>query len=198
MEKNAKMLKMSHHHHPNDLQQKKTFTPSRNRGKSSCVQLFSPAGKSAGQYLKEDNTLEVRSLEYMTSISCIKHDLMIAAHQFLCEKSPKDYTNKLWSVIQKNNLLVEKQAIAASTEDPESFFTIMLKFFLEFSDGSGSPYKPHCMLAHFSAVNCIAFSEVRICLLLTYFLFFPDDRYIICMEFTGISSSQLQQPFPFP
>ena len=131
MEKNAKMLKMSHHHHPNDLQLKKiqhTFTPSRNRGKSSCVQLFSPAGKSTGQSLKEDNTLEVRSSEYMTSISCIKHDLMIAAHQFLFKKSPKDYINKLWSVIQKNNLLVEKQAIAASTEDPESFFTIMLSF----------------------------------------------------------------------
>ena len=136
------------------------------------MQLFSPAGKSAGQSLKEDNTLELRSSEYMMSISCTKHDLVIAAHQFLFKKSPKDYINKLWSAIQKNNLLVEKQAIAASTKDPELFFTIMLKFFLEFSDSSGSPYKLPCMLAHFSSMNCISFSEVSICLQLTHILFF--------------------------
>ena len=93
MEKNTKMLNMSHHQHPNDLQQKKTYSTHLHppeRGKYSCVQLFSPSGKSTGQSLKEDNTLEVRSWEYMTSISCIKHDLMIAAHQFLFKKSPKD------------------------------------------------------------------------------------------------------------
>ena len=132
MEKNAKMLNMLHHDCPNDLQQKKTYTTHLHppeTGKSSHVQLFSPSGKSIGQSLKEDNTLEVRSSEYMMSISCIKHDLMIAAHQFLFEKSPNDYLNKLWSVIQKNKLLVEKQAIAASAEDPELFFTIKLKYF---------------------------------------------------------------------
>ena len=42
---------------------------------------------------------------------------MIAAHLFLFEKSPKDYINKLWSVIEDNNLLVEKEAITASAED---------------------------------------------------------------------------------
>ena len=102
------------------------------------------------------------------SISCVKHDLMIVAHLFLFEKSPKDYINKLWSLIENNKLLIKKQAIAASANDPESFFTIMVKFFPEFADGSRSPYKLQRMLAHFSAVNFISFSEVSIC-----FLFFP-------------------------
>ena len=145
-----------------DLQQ--TLTPSRKGGKSSCTQLFSPS-KSSGQSTKEENTLEIQSLEYMTSISCVKHDLMIAAHLFLFEKSPKDYINKLWPVIQDNKLLIEKQAIAASADDPESFFTIMVKFFPEFSDGTRSPYKLQQMLARFTPVNCISFSEVSICLL---------------------------------
>ena len=146
-----------------------SFTLSRKGGKSSHTQLFSPM-KSSGQSTKEDSTLEIRSSEYMTSISCVKHDLMIAAHLFLFEKSPKDYINKLWAVIKSNKLLVEKQAIAASADDPESFFTIMVKFFPKFADGSGSPYKLQHMLARFSAVNCISFSEVSICLL---FVLFP-------------------------
>ena len=107
----------------------------------------------------------------MTSISCIKHDLMIAAHLFLFEKSPKDYINKLWSVIEYNNLLVEKEAITASAEDTQSFFNIMLKYFPEFSDGTGSPYKLCRMLAQFSAVNCVSFSEVSICHLFIHILF---------------------------
>ena len=119
-----------------DLQQ--TFTPSRKAGKSSHTQLFSPC-KPSGQSAKEENTLEIRSSEYMTSISCVKHNLMIAAHLFPFEKSPKYYINKLWSVIEDNNLLVEKGAITASAEDTESFFNIMLKYFPEFSDGTGSP-----------------------------------------------------------
>ena len=126
--------------------------------------------KSSRQSTKEDSTLEIPSSEYMMSISCVKHDLMIVAHLFLFEKSPKDYINKLWAVIESNKLLVEKQAIAASADDPESFFTIMVKFFPEFADGSGSPYKLQHMLACFSAVNCISFSEVSICLL---FVLFP-------------------------
>ena len=150
-----------------DLQE--SFMPSRKEGKSSHTQLFSPL-KSSGQCTKEDSTLEIRSSEYMTSIFCVKHDLMITAHLFLFEKSPKDYINKLWAVIQSNELLVEKQAIAASADDPESFFIIMVKFFPKFTDGSGSPYKLWHMLAHFSAVNCISFSEVSICLL---FVLFP-------------------------
>ena len=93
---------------------------------------------------------------------------MIAAHLFLFEKSSKDYINRLWSVIENNKLLIEKQAIAVSADDPESFFTIMVKFFPEFTDGSRSPDKLWWMLAHFSAVSCISFSEVSICL-----LFFP-------------------------
>ena len=78
--------------------------------------------------------------------------ILDVSHQ---QKSPKDYINKLWSVIEDNNLLVEKEAITASAEDTESFFNIMLKYFPEFSDGTGSPYKLHRMLAQFSAVNCV-------------------------------------------
>ena len=104
--------------------------------------------------MKEENTLEIRSLKYMTSISCVKHDLMVAAHQFLFEKIPKDYINKMWVVIEKNDKLVEKQAIEASAETSESFFNIMIKYFPEFLEGDGSPSKLCKMLASFSSVNC--------------------------------------------
>ena len=95
----------------------------------------------------------------MKSISCVKHDLMIAAHQFLFEKTLKDYVNKIWAVIEKNDILIEKQAIVASAETSESFFEIMLKYFLEFAEGDGSPSKLCHMLAQFCAVNCISFAE---------------------------------------
>ena len=110
--------------------------------------------------MKKENTLEIRSLECMTSISCVKHDLMVTAHQFLFEKMPKDYINKMWVVIEKNDILVEKQAIAASAETSEPFFNILIKYFPEFLEGDGSPSKLCWMLAHFSAVNCISFTEV--------------------------------------
>ena len=83
----------------------------------------------------------------MTSISCVKHDLMIAAHQFLFKKILKDYVNKMWAVIEKNDILIEKQVIVASAEISESFFDIMLNNFLEFATGDGSPSKLCCMLA---------------------------------------------------
>ena len=60
-----------------------TFSPSKSKGKSVHLQLFSPPGKSASQSSKEENTLEIKSSKYMKSISCVKHDLMVAAHQFL-------------------------------------------------------------------------------------------------------------------
>ena len=164
-----------------DLQQ--TFTPSSKAGKSSCTQLFSPC-KPSGQSAKEENTLEIWSSEYMTSISCVKHNLMIAAHLFLFGKSPKDYINKLWSVIEDNNLLVEKEAITASAEDTESFFNIMLKYIPEFLDGTGSPYKLHRMLAWFSAVNCVSFSEVSICHLFTHILFLGFIFFIFHFQVT--------------
>ena len=96
-----------------DFQQ--TFTPSKQTGRSSCLQLFSPPSKSSAQSAKEENTLEIKSSQYMKSISCVKHDLMVAAHQFLFEKTSKDYVNKIWVVIEKN-ILIEKQAIVASAE----------------------------------------------------------------------------------
>ena len=83
----------------------------------------------------------------MASISCDKHDLMVAAHQFLFEKTPKDYLNKIWAIIQKNDILVEKTALAASVETSESFFHVMLKYFPEFSTGDRTPSKLHHMLA---------------------------------------------------
>ena len=127
MEINGKILDMSHQHPPakrfttkQDLQQ--TFTPSRKAGKTSHTQLFSPC-KPSGQSAKEENTLEIWSSEYMMSISCVKHNLMIAADLFLFKKSPKDYINKLWSVIEDNNNLVEKEAITASAQD-----TVILQY----------------------------------------------------------------------
>ena len=104
----------------------------------------------------------------MKSISCVKHDLMVAAHQFLFEKTLKDYVNKIWAVIEKNNILIEKQAIAVSAETSESFFEIMLKYLPEFATGDGSPYKLCHMLACFCAVNCISFSEVSNLLIILY------------------------------
>ena len=118
---------------------------------------------------------------------------MIAAHIFLFEKSPKDHINKLWSVIENNKLLIKKQAIAASADDPESFFTIMVKFFPEFSDGTRSPYKLQQMLARFSAVNCISFSEGSI-----FSYFFPGHSSIIPIDFPAVSSTSLTKyQFPF-
>ena len=96
----------------------------------------------------------------MTSISCVKHDLMVAAHQFLFGKMPREYINKMWVVIEKNDILFEKQAIETSAETSKSFFNIMIKYFPEFSEGDGSPSKLCQMLACFSAVNCISFAEV--------------------------------------
>ena len=89
-----------------DFQQ--TFTPSKQREKLSHLQLFLPPGKSAVSSVKEDNTLDTKSSEYVTSISCVKHNLIIAAHQFLFEKTPKDYINKIWAVIEKFDILIEK------------------------------------------------------------------------------------------
>ena len=128
-----------------DFQQ--TFTPSKQRGMLPHLQLFSPLGKSAASSVKEDNTLDIKSSEYMTSMSCVKHDLMIAAHQFLFEKTPKDYINKIWAVIEKNDILIEKRATAASAETSKSFFEILLKYFPEFAAGDGSPAKLRHMLA---------------------------------------------------
>ena len=141
----------------------------------------------------------------MKSISCVKHNLMIAAHLFLFEESPKDYINKLWSVIEDNNLLDEKEAITARAEDTESFFNIMLKYFPEFSDGTGSPYKLRRMLTWFSAVNCVSFSEVSICHLFTHILF-PRLQFrfhILHASFPGhihssIIRTEFYHRFPFP
>ena len=44
-----------------DFQQ--TFTQSKSKGKSPCLQLFSPLGKTSSQSMKEENTLEIRSSE---------------------------------------------------------------------------------------------------------------------------------------
>ena len=111
----------------------------------------------------------------MKSISCVKHDLMVAAHQFLFKKTPKDYVNKIWAVIEKNNILIEKQAIVVSAETSESFFDIMLKYFLEFAAGDGSPHKLHHMLACFCVVNCISFSEVLFILYLSGWGYHDDN-----------------------
>ena len=79
----------------------------------------------------------------MKLISCVKHDLMGAAHQFLFEKTPKDFINKMWTVIERNDIVMEKQAIAESADTCDSFFHIMLKYFPEFT----TPGKLHHMLA---------------------------------------------------
>ena len=141
-----------------DFQQ--TFTPSKSKGKSPHLQLFSPPGKTSLQSMKEENTLKVRSSEYMTFISCVKHDLMVTDHQFLFEKMPKGYINKMWAVIEKNDILVEKHVIEASAETSQLFFNIAIKYFPEFLEGDGFPSKLCQMLECFSAVNCISFAEV--------------------------------------
>ena len=109
---------------------------------------------------------------------------MIAVHLFLFEKSPIDYIKKLWSVIEVNNLLVEKEAITASAKDTESFLNIMLKYSPEFSDCTWSPYKLCRMLARFSTVNCVSFSEVSICHLFTHILFLGFTFFIFHFQVT--------------
>ena len=196
-----------------DFQQ--TFTPSKQTGRSSHLQLFSPPGKSSAQSPKEENTLEIKSSQYLKSISCVKHDLTVAAHQFLFKKTPKDYVNKIWAVIEKNNILIEKQAIVVSAETSESFFDIMLKYFPEFTAGDGSPYKLCCMLVHFCAVNCISLSEVNNLLFILYLSgrgYYDDNINFQCSfpsvqlfpvhicRLTIISSThfQLNTNFPYP
>ena len=83
----------------------------------------------------------------MKFISCVKHNLMVAAHQFLFEKTLKDYINKMWAVIEKNDIVMEKQAIAERADTCDSFFYIMLKYFPKFAKGEATPAKLHCMLA---------------------------------------------------
>ena len=129
----------------------------------------------------------------MTLMSCVKHDLMIAAHQFLFEKTRKDYINKIWAVIEKNDILIEKQAIATSAETSESFFEILLKYFPEFAAGDGSPAKLRCMLAQFCSVNCISFAAVS---------YLSCTHLLMCTNFQSICStyfqinSNFQYPFP--
>ena len=96
----------------------------------------------------------------MKLISCAKHDLMVAAHQFLFEKTSKDYSNKMWAVTERNDIVTEKQAIVKSADTCDSFFHIMLKYFPEFAKGDATPAKLRHMLARFSAVNCVSLTEV--------------------------------------
>ena len=59
--------------------------------------LFSPPRKmTPGNIDVSDNSLEIRSSDYMKSLSAVKYDLMMAAHIFLNERVPKDYAAKVW------------------------------------------------------------------------------------------------------
>ena len=83
----------------------------------------------------------------MKSISCVKHDLMVAAHQFLFGKTMKDYINKMWAAIERNDIVMEKQTIVESADTCDSFFHIKLKYFPGFAKGDATPTKLHHMLA---------------------------------------------------
>ena len=62
---------------------------------SACQTLFSPPSKVAPAHTDiSDNTLEIRSVDYMKSLSGVKYDLMMAGHIFLNERVPKDYISK--------------------------------------------------------------------------------------------------------
>ena len=70
------------------------LTP-KSKAKSSCQALFSPQGKVAPAPELYDNSLDVRSSEYMKQLSGIKYNLMVAGHLFLNECVPKDYATRL-------------------------------------------------------------------------------------------------------
>ena len=75
--------------------------------------LFSPPGKLTPASADVcDNTLEIRSSDYMKSLSAVKYDLMMAGHIFLNDCVPKDYATKVWKTLVDNKLAVEKKALS--------------------------------------------------------------------------------------
>ena len=124
--------------------------------------LFSPSGKLTPAHADiSDNSLEIRSADYMKSLSGVKYDLMMAGHIFFNERVPKDYVTKVCKTIVENNIAVEKKALTEQTSD--SFFGILAKEFPEFiSEETHSAIgKIWRMLCRFTCVNCMNFAEVR-------------------------------------
>ena len=77
--------------------------------------LFSPPGKLTPASADIcDNTLEIRSSDYMKSLSAVKYDLMMAGHIFLNDRVPKA---KVWKTIVDNKLAVEKKSLSEQTQD---------------------------------------------------------------------------------
>ena len=100
--------------------------------RSACQSLFSPPRKvTPAQPEVPDNNLEVRSADYMKSLSGVKYDLIVSGHIFLNERVPKDYVTKVLKMIVDNNILVEKKALTEQMSD--SFFGILAKQFPEFA-----------------------------------------------------------------
>ena len=136
------------------------LTP-KSRKSSARQSLFSlPRKLAPGNVDVSNNNLEIRSSDYMKSLSAVKYDLMMVGHIFLNDHVPKDYAAKVWKTIADNKLLVEKKALTEQSQD--SFFGILAKQYPEFS--SEEPHsaigKIHRMLCRFTCVNFIIFSEV--------------------------------------
>ena len=88
---------------------------------------------------QEEPTFEISNQEYLHSITNVKVDKMKMAHDFPRLKPTKDFTLKLWHGLEKCNSQVDRDSLEGFRKiESDSFFCIMIQYFLELQSGKES------------------------------------------------------------